>query len=188
MGRRDRTTLRNEAEGVTWSVWPEGARSRIEIVFDDDPDPVTRTIPRAEQAALVAEQLTAGFARVPGWEPTHAWIEEAPEPELWAEVLDGWIMATGLAWEKVAAAPPAVRAWLTLDALAAQRSRNGLAMYFLECDEGLVAHTADAARALGLEELAAQFELVARGTTKSPGRARLGSPRAAKKMPIEMPP
>lgn len=127
----------------------------------------------------MAEQLASGFARVPAWAPTRAWIEDASEPELWSEVLDGWITATGLEWRYVAAAPPPVRAWLTLDALAAQCSRNGLAMYFMDCDEALVAHTPEAARALGLEELATRFESVARGTTKAPGRVKLGSPKAA---------
>lgn len=180
LSRRLRTTLRNEAAGVTWSVSPHGAQSRVEIAFDDDPEPVTRTIPRAEQDALVAAQLASGFVRVPPWEPTPEWIRDAPDAELWAEVLDGWIMATLLEWRRVEAAPPAVRAWLTLDGLAGQCSRNGLAMYFMDCDPALVAHTPEAARALGLESLAAQFESVAKGTTRTPGRVKLGSPKAAK--------
>lgn len=179
MSRRLRTTLRNAAEGVTWSVTPEGSRSRIEIAFDDDPDVVTRMIPVAEQAALVAEQLASGFVRVPGWEPTPEWVQRAPDAELWAEVLDGWLTTTALEWRRVAATPPAVRVWLTLDALAGQCSRNGLAMYFMDCDADLVAHTAEAARALGLDALAAQFESVAAGTTKQPGRVKLGSPKTA---------
>ncbi len=178
--RRVRTTLRNAVDGVTWSAWPEGDRARIEIVFDDDPEPVARTVPLAELDALVTEQLASGFVREPRWEPTVPWIDRATDAELRLEVLDGWIMATRLEWAKVAATPAPVRTWLVLDALAAQCSRNGLAMYFMDCDDALVARTADEARAFGLPALAAQFEAVAKGTVKAPGRVKLGSPKTAR--------
>lgn len=180
MSRRRRKTLRHDAEGVTWSVVTEGGQCRIEIVFDDDPEPVVRSIARTERDALVAEQLANGFVLQPAWEPTLAWVAEASDQEFTLEVLDAWIVSTQLQWSRVQHAPSPVRTWLVLDCLAAQCSRNGLAMYFMDCDPELVLHTEEAAREAGLETLATQFAAVHKGTKKTPGRVTLGSPKTAK--------
>ena len=184
MSRRLRTTLRNDAEGVTWTVYPEGAGHRIEILFDDDEKPLLRAIPRGERDALVAEQLASGFLLAPPWEPTPAWMRDASDEELAREVLDAWILRTELRWTRVQAAPLSVRAWLTLDALAAQCSRNGLAMHFTESDPELVGYTAEAARVVGLAELAMQFEGVAEGASRTGSRMKFGSRKTAKALEV----
>jgi len=189
MSRSNRRTLRHEGRGIRWTIEPVGGSLQIEIVFDDEPDkPIRRTRYGEAMEAVIAEQLKDGFVPVPRRQPSVEWVRTAPSHELGVEVLDAWIMAAFRGPEVFATLPATVRAFVALNALATQSSRNGLASFVVEIDPQVVAHTGDAARLVGLPNVATLFERATGDIDfKSvfgmiPTRLKWASPAAAKKL------
>jgi len=196
MVRRNRRTLRSDAQGLRWQVEPVGCELQIELVFDDAPGEVlqrTRTLSssaeaRRELERLIAEQLADGFVLQPPWEPTAEWIGTAADRELGLEVLDAWIMAVHEAPSTFPTLPPTVQAFVALHELATQSGRNGLEAFVVESDPQLVAHAEEAARLVGVPEVAALFAAAARGMSLTalhglmPAKVRWASPRHAKQL------
>ncbi len=159
------TTLRNDEEGVTWTIEPRGVAAVIEIRFDDDPDGAVtreRAMTAQEVESLIAEQLAAGFRRVAPFVPTPEWIRSAEDHEIALAVIDPWLLASLTDPALLDSAPHVVGSFVAVDTLVTQCRRNGLSSFVQEEDPRLVVGAPSALRALGLEDMAVHFEKATR--------------------------
>lgn len=157
--------LRNESDGVTWTIERRGAKAVIEIRFDDDPDGTVtreRVLSASEIEALIAEQLTSGFTAEAPSTPTPEWIAGAGDHELALDVVDAWLLAAYREPSVLEAAPDLVRSFIAVHTLVVQCGRNGLSSFLQEDDVRLVLDAPRALRALGFEQMASLFERATR--------------------------